>query len=391
MRLSTKKLIIKNYTIMKNIAIIGSSIHESQYNEFEQASIQVMKKLEEKYNFLGFFCSKTSEKNTESSDLISSLNKSQITLIKKPLLFGDYFSLINTLFKADILFIKGTSTSLLFPIIRLISPKKTIVSINNSELDFKKNNPLLKFYFLFKEKVAIKYAHINLTYNESQGSKNDSKYGINAKKNEPEEIHVERIESTYKDHKTYPFLKYIYAVNICSVSPENNIEIVLRGFSQIKNKYLVIIGNWNESDYGINLKKQFSSYANIFMLDPISDKRNIDLIRSNAILYIHAENTNMNSILLKEAMCLKLPVFAFNNEDNKLMTDNKASYFNTSDEISSYISHMSIEKIRKNAAAMSEISSRKHKWSFLSEKYETIIFNVLNEIYNRNTKLQPIR
>ena len=127
------------------------------------------------------------------------------------------------------------------------------------------------------------------------------------------------------------------------------------------------------------------------MLDPISDKRNLDLIRSNAILYIHAENTNMNSILLREAMSLKLPVFAFNNEANHLMTDGKASYFNTSDDISSYISNMSIEKMRKNSAAMSEISSRKHKWSFISEKYETTIFNVLNEIYTRNTKFQTVR
>ena len=78
-----------------------------------------------------------------------------------------------------------------------------------------------------------------------------------------------------------------------------------------------------------------------------------------------------------EAMSLKLPVLAFNNTANKSLTEGNASYFLSSEEVNVYLKNTSIEKMRKNAAAMGEISSRRFKWKAIAEKYEFVIHELL--------------
>lgn len=45
---------------------------------------------------------------------------------------------------------------------------------------------------------------------------------------------------------------------------------------------LVVVGNWGKSIYGSDLKKKYENHPNLYVLDPIYDQRELDLLRGNA-------------------------------------------------------------------------------------------------------------
>ena len=46
-----------------------------------------------------------------------------------------------------------------------------------------------------------------------------------------------------------------YAFKVCRIEPENNIDLILEAFKNSEIK-LLLIGNWNFSNYGIKLEKK---------------------------------------------------------------------------------------------------------------------------------------
>ncbi len=73
--------------------------------------------------------------------------------------------------------------------------------------------------------------------------------------------------------KNNSFLKEKYAFKVCRIEPENNIHLILEAFSEYANLNLIIIGNWKNSEYGIDLKEKYSKFKNIYLLDPIYNQK----------------------------------------------------------------------------------------------------------------------
>lgn len=114
------------------------------------------------------------------------------------------------------------------------------------------------------------------------------------------------------------------------------------------------------------------------MLDPIYDQRLIDLLRGNAKLYIHGHSAGGTNPSLVEAMSLGLPILAFGVSYNKTTTENKASYFQTAQEITTFMQKISYENLRENASLMKEIAERRYQWKLIAAKYESLIQEVLS-------------
>jgi glycosyltransferase involved in cell wall biosynthesis len=185
--------------------------------------------------------------------------------------------------------------------------------------------------------------------------------------------HIKRVEANFSDHLQYPFLKYTYALSFFDINSENTSEMILDAFKQIKNKYLIMIGDWNKTKTSQLFKNKYAGYANIFMLYTISDIRQLNLIRSNAVLFIHTSWSGKHGISMLEAMSLGLPILAFESIDNKFLTDAKAAYFRNTVDISQYLDKLSIERLRRNAFDMYEISERIYKWDYITRKYDTVL------------------
>jgi glycosyltransferase involved in cell wall biosynthesis len=172
----------------------------------------------------------------------------------------------------------------------------------------------------------------------------------------------------------YPFLTEEYAFKVARIEPENNIHMVLESFSKIKKK-LVIIGNWNKSEYGSQLKIKYQEYDNIKIMDPIYDQEELDVLRKNCWVYIHGHSAGGTNPSLVEAMCLRLPVVSFDVSYNRATTEDKASYFNSSNELISLVSNMDKISLLKNAASMWQIAKERYQWAVIANKYKNLIYS----------------
>ena len=173
----------------------------------------------------------------------------------------------------------------------------------------------------------------------------------------------------------FPFLNEKYSFTVCRIEPENNIHLILKVFADYKKLKLVIVGNWAYSKYGRDLKKEYSNYVNIVLLDPIYDQRILNTIRSNCFAYIHGHSAGGTNPSLVEAMYLRLAVVAYKVSFNIETTNNKALYFNNKNELTEILErlekdHNLVGKIKNN---MKEIANRKYVWKIIADKYASVL------------------
>ena len=151
------------------------------------------------------------------------------------------------------------------------------------------------------------------------------------------------VKPTPEDKKEYPFITLPYAIKVCRIEPENNVHEVLEAFSSLPKHKMVIIGNWNGSQYGRDLRDKYDHSENIFMLDPIYNQRIIDLLRGNAHVYIHGHSAGGTNPSLVEAMYLGLPIVSYGVSYNKTTTEGKALYFKNATDIIDIIQNVKVD------------------------------------------------
>jgi glycosyltransferase involved in cell wall biosynthesis len=359
---------------MKKVAIIGTVGLPANYGGFETLTNHLVKNLGGKYQF-SVYCSSKKYKKEEQLKSFAGAKLIYLPINANGIqsIIYDSISIIHALFYADVLLILGVAGAWMLPFVRLFTNKRIVISIDGIEWKRDKWSPLAKMYLWWAEKMAVKYSHIDISDNESIQNYTAYRYGTLSRVIEYGGDHVFRVEATSGDHSQYPFLKSTYAIKVCRIEPENNVHLVLQAFQTLTNRYLVIVGNWNNSEYGKALKQQYSNSENIFLIDPIYNQEKLDLLRSNASLYIHGHSAGGTNPSLVEAMNLGLPILSYNVSYNKTTTENMAYYFDNSDDIKHFITNLSLEKLRKNASLMKEIANRRYKWEIIANNYDLLI------------------
>jgi glycosyltransferase involved in cell wall biosynthesis len=363
---------------MKKIAVIGTVGLPANYGGFETLTNHLVSNLNSKYDFT-VYCSSKRYVKTERIPNYKGARLKYLPFNANGIqsIIYDSISILHALFYADVLLILGVAGAWILPFVRLFTNKRIIISIDGIEWKRDKWNRFAKMYLWVAERIAVKYSHIDISDNESIQDYTALRYGSLSRIVEYGGDHIEYAEPTNRDFENYPFLTSQYAVKVCRIEPENNVHLVLEAFTKIKNKRLVIIGNWNHSDYGRNLKQTYASYKNIFMLDPIYDQRTLDVIRGGAVLYIHGHSAGGTNPSLVEAMNLELPILAYNVSYNRTTTENKAAYFKGAEDIEKYVANKSMHDLKANAIVMKNIANRRYKWAIIAEKYDALIIEAL--------------
>jgi glycosyltransferase involved in cell wall biosynthesis len=144
----------------------------------------------------------------------------------------------------------------------------------------------------------------------------------------------------------------------------------LSAFERMPEKTLVVISNWDTSEYGKTLKEKYvGKFKNIIMLDAIYDQQDLDKIRSNASAYIHSHSFCGTAPSLVEAMSLGLPVICFDTETNIETTENKSLYFKNEDDLKTILYNLNEEKRKALQNNMQEIAMRRYRWDIIANKY----------------------
>ena len=359
----------------KDIAVIGTLGLPAKYGGFETLAEYLVKHLARKHN-MTVYCSGKSYHYKPSTYENANLKYINLKANGIQSIPYDIISIFKAHRTSGILLILGVSGCIILPILKIFSKKKIIVHIDGLEWKRDKWNNFAKLFLKFSEKLAVKNADIIISDNKVIQEYVKEKYNKNSELIAYGSDHCSSQEITKKMISEHPFLNKKYALKVSRIEPENNIHTVLKGFSRIKNLNLVVIGNWNNSNYGKKLKLKFESYKNIHLMEPIYNQNILNQIRSNCYIYIHGHGAGGTNPSLVEAMYLKLPVIAFGINYNVETTENKAKYFNDEDDLIKIINKLTLTEVNSIAENLKEIANTKYTWKIISEKYDRLFCNI---------------
>ncbi len=354
---------------MRNkVAIIGTVGIPAKYGGFETL-VEYLTKQQNPTHKLIVFCSSKSynvklvEHNNATLKYVN-LKANGIQSVPY-----DIVSIIRSLRFSNTILILGVSGCIILPIIKLLSNKRIIVNIDGLEWNRAKWGGLAKWFLKFSEKIAVKYADKIIADNKVIQTYLIKNFGVHSELIAYGADHVTREDIDQDFLKTYPFVASEYSIKVCRIEPENNIHLILEAFSILPEKKFVCIGNWTNSDYGKNLKKEFGEFKNIYLLDPIYDQKLLNQFRSNCSIYIHGHSAGGTNPSLVEAMYLGLPVFAFGVEYNIETTANRALYFSNAQELVSLLSDINDEQLELIGKNLNFIAKKNYTWSHVSREY----------------------
>jgi glycosyltransferase involved in cell wall biosynthesis len=359
---------------MKRIAIIGTNGLPGRYGGWDQLMEHLTKKLAHKYNFIIYCSTFNSDKNIKSHN--------SAKLVHLPLkangwqsVFYDMLSSVHAIFYADTMLLLGGAGTVMFPIFRLLG-KEVIYHPDGIEWKRQKWSKNVQMYLKWLEKVGIRWSNKIVADNIEISSYIENEYNKSSFLIEYGGDHVSAVSLTADIKKLYNIEKGSYAFKVCRIEPENNLDLILNAFMNT-NVCLIIVGNWTNSNYGLNLRLKYQDFKNIMMLDPIYDQHRLDELRSNCGIYIHGHSVGGTNPSLVEAMCLGLNVLSFDVSFNRATTVQMATYFKDIFELRKLINvfYKNNSIFEGVGLTLKEIATKRYLWTNIVSKYDEIFEN----------------
>lgn len=356
------------------VAIIGTAGVPARYGGFETLAHQLVLKLNRKFD-LDVYCSNKYYAINDRKKVWHNANLHYLPLNANGAqsIPYDIISMVRSVFKSDVLLVLGVSGGILFPFIKLFSKKKIIVNIDGLEWKRNKWNFWVKKFLKFSEYLSVKYSDAEITDNAAIQKYTSLHYKSLSSLIEYGADHATRVPITDFDKNQYPFLNGLYAFSVCRIEPENNIHLILQAFAELPDRKLVIVGNWDNSKYGVLLRQKYGQLENITLLDPIYEQRNLDILRSNCYVYMHGHSAGGTNPSLVEAMYLGLPVVAFDVSYNRATTEDRAFYFSDVESLKKIIEHNEVIHYKGNRLIMKIVADERYTWDVIAEKYAKLI------------------
>ncbi|HTF28285.1 MAG TPA: glycosyltransferase, partial [Flavitalea sp.] len=158
------------------------------------------------------------------------------------------------------------------------------------------------------------------------------------------------------------------------MEPENNIDMILEGFSTTASKRkFVVIGNYANS-YGKSLVRKYAHDTRIMFIGALFDQDLVHTLRKNSLLYFHGHSVGGTNPSLLEAMASKTLIAAHLNPFNQSILKENAFYFSSSSEVKKLINR-SISKRNIDRITENNLSSIKEEfnWEIVVDSYDQYI------------------
>lgn len=282
----------------------------------------------------------------------------------------DCLSMLCAIRRNDTILILGISGCVFVPIVKMFSHAKILINIDGLEHRRKKWNHFARRYLRFSEKAAVRFAdsvivdnkgiqdYVTQTYHKS--SELIAYGGDQVLLNVSEDRQREVLDK-------FKLCKGEYAVTVCRIEPENNVDMILDAFVETCGR-IVVVGNFQGHIYSQRLLNQYEKFSNILMLDAVYDKELLYILRHNAAYYVHGHSAGGTNPALVEAMFFGRPILAYDVVYNRETTQNKANYFSDKEELIALMERAA----HLDGAPLKDVAYERYQWKNIAEQYEEL-------------------
>lgn len=217
-------------------------------------------------------------------------------------------------------------------------PNDTTMIFNMDGLEWQrtKYSPIVQRFLLHAEKLAVKFADYHVADSSVIQSYLNKKYDISC---EHIPYGAEIFQNEDEDLlKEYAVRKHNYFLLIARMEPENNIEIILDGFSRSgSTKKFLVVGD-TRNKFGRHLVKKFNHDERVQFIGGVyNNVKKIHTLRTYSYLYFHGHTVGGTNPSLLEAMASRSLIVAHDNAFNRAILHEDAYYFSNSAAIQNII------------------------------------------------------
>ena len=318
------------------IAISGSRGIPNRYGGFEQFAEQLASELPEHGIEVYVYCPHNHEYKSslwKAAQLIRCYCPGFLPSAVSQIIYDLLCILDSRKRKFDIIYQLGyTSSSIWF----WLHPAGSVIITNMDGIEWKRKKysfPVRQF-LKFAEKMAVKKSHWLIADSEQVKSYLDQKF------------HADTIFIPYfaeiPDQRDLDLFQLQglesagYYLLIARLQPDNNIEMIIRGYIRSGKSFpLIIVGNYDHA-YGRYLRKKYSRQQVVFY-GALYDKNQLNSLRFHSKLYFHGHSAGGTNPSLLEAMASQALICAGNNPFNHEVLADNAFYFSTEEEVSAIL------------------------------------------------------
>lgn len=354
-----------------NVAIIGTQGIPAHYGGFETLAENLVQGKHDKDICYTVFCSSRDLKTQLPEVAGARLKYLPLKSNGMQSILYDILSMLWSVRGYDTLLILGVSGCIFIPVLKLLTRAKIVVNIDGLEHRRQKWGRFAKWFLWHSEQMAVEHADVVIADNQGISDYVISMYGkipsLIAYGGDHDMSEVSE-EEQQKILDAYGLKSRFYALAVCRIEPENNLEMVLEAFAQTGRQF-ALIGNFSDKEFPIMLKNKYGHLPNIHLFDACYDSKILYTLHKHARCYVHGHSAGGTNPSLVEAMFYEdCPILAYDVIYNRATTFGKASYFANADEL---------EELLKNPLAeqkdICKLARMHYSWSSIVKQYENIL------------------
>jgi glycosyltransferase involved in cell wall biosynthesis len=349
------------------IAIIGSRGIPARYGGFETLAERLSGYLSGRGHQVTVY----GEQDTFDHDLL----RARKTLFSKrrfPVLF--YLeSVLRTLRGYDTVLILGVGAGLFLWLYKLAGTR-FVTHVDGMEQVREKFTPLKRMFVRFSQRATSLFVHDLVADAETVADWWAKRFELPRSR-----MHVIRYGTDIRADENFPvpdgLEKHGYYLLIARIVPENNIRMIIEGFLYSgSRRKAVIIGNWNDSEYGRELKRLFG--AQVTMMDPIYDRDTVAAYRSSCYAYLHGHSVGGTNPTLVEALGSGSVTLCHDNPYNRETTDGTGRFFRDAVDLSERIREIESLPDRSLEAERTislTVARSRYDWTAVGNTFEELL------------------
>lgn len=355
---------------VKRVAIIGSQGVPPKYGGFETLVDNILAYADHEHVRYTVFCSRPDMRTDLSSYRGARLRYINLHAHGKSSVPYDIISMLKAIRGFDAILILGVSGCVFLPMLKLMTRARIIVNIDGLEHRRDKWQPMAKRFLKLSLDTCIRWADIVISDNKGIQDFVKREYGREAKLIAYGGDHALRDIDRHRQNAILDFYKLSagqYDLSICRIEPENNVELTLRAYAAMPGDNIVIVGNWNHSDYSRDLYAQYEKFANIRMLESIYDADILYAIRNNTHRYVHGHRAGGTNPSLVEMMFFGKPILAFDVVYNRETTHGNAYYYSDEAGLKALLGCTDL-----SGEAAADTARNNYVWADIAHRYEAL-------------------